>query len=89
MRRFFVCDKGNAKHFQHTKKCGGAKRHKGRKPDWCFAEPEPPTGGEAHTDLLDEVRPVLISIIYTSVFIKYFLSIIMQIIAVIKKPNII
>jgi hypothetical protein len=28
-------------------KCGGAKHHKGRKPDWCFAEPEPPEqGGE-------------------------------------------
>jgi len=23
--------------FSQTKKCGGAKHHKGRKPDWCFA----------------------------------------------------
>ena len=30
-----------------TAKCGGAKCHKGRKPDWRFAEPEPPEqGGE-------------------------------------------
>jgi hypothetical protein len=27
----------NAKHFTGAKKCGGAKHHKGRKPDWCFA----------------------------------------------------
>jgi len=28
-------------------KCGGTKHHKGRKPDWCFVEPEPPEqGGE-------------------------------------------
>jgi hypothetical protein len=27
----------NAKHFTGAKNCGGAKRHKGRKPDWCFA----------------------------------------------------
>jgi len=33
--------------FQQQQKCGGAKRHKGRKPDWRFAEPEPPEqGGE-------------------------------------------
>ena len=30
--------------FQQLQKCGGAKYHKGRKPDWYFAEPEPPTG---------------------------------------------
>jgi hypothetical protein len=24
-------------------------------PDWGFSEPEPPTGGEAYTDLLGEV----------------------------------
>ncbi|WP_461247122.1 hypothetical protein [Treponema sp. R6D11] len=41
--------------FQQPQNCGGAKRHKGRKPDWRFAEPEPPKGGEAHTDLLCEV----------------------------------
>jgi hypothetical protein len=42
-----VPDKENAKHFTGTKKCGGAKYHKGRQPDWCFAEPEPPEqGGE-------------------------------------------
>jgi len=29
-----------------TAKCGGAKPHKGRKPDCGFAEPEPPIGGE-------------------------------------------
>ena len=28
--------------FQQPQNCGGAKRHKGRKPDWRFAEPEPP-----------------------------------------------
>ncbi len=28
--------------FQQPQNCGGAKHHKGRKPDWCFAEPEPP-----------------------------------------------
>jgi hypothetical protein len=28
--------------FAGLAKCGGAKNHKGRKPDWCFAEPEPP-----------------------------------------------
>jgi len=38
--------------FQQPQNCGVAKLHKGRKPDWSFAEPEPPTGGEAHTDLL-------------------------------------
>ena len=38
--------------FRQPQNCGGAKHHKGHKPDWCFAEPEPPTGGEAHTDLL-------------------------------------
>jgi len=27
-------------------KCGGAKPHKGRWPDWHFVEPEPPIGGE-------------------------------------------
>jgi len=27
--------------FQQPQNCGGAKHHKGRKPDWCFAEPEP------------------------------------------------
>jgi hypothetical protein len=28
--------------FQQPQNCGGAKHHKGRKPDWCFVEPEPP-----------------------------------------------
>jgi hypothetical protein len=28
--------------FTGAKKCGVAKHHKGRKPDWCFAQPEPP-----------------------------------------------
>jgi len=32
-----------------TAKCGGAKPHKGRKPDCGFVEPEPPKGGEAVT----------------------------------------
>jgi len=33
--------------FMGAKKCGGAKPHKGRKPDCGFAEPEPPEqGGE-------------------------------------------
>ena len=26
--------------FQQPQKCGGAKLHKGRQPDWCFAEPD-------------------------------------------------
>jgi hypothetical protein len=29
-------------------------------PDWGFSEPEPPTGGEAYTDLLCEVGTVFI-----------------------------
>jgi hypothetical protein len=33
--------------FQQPQNCGGVKRHKGRQPDWCFTEPEPPTGGDA------------------------------------------
>ena len=28
--------------FTGTKNFGGTKHHKGRKPDWCFVEPEPP-----------------------------------------------
>jgi hypothetical protein len=32
-------DKENAQHFTGNKKCGGAKHHQGRKPDWCFVEP--------------------------------------------------
>jgi len=28
--------------FQQPQNCGGTKHHKGRKPDWCFVEPEPP-----------------------------------------------
>ena len=27
-------------------KCAGAKHHKGPKPDWCFAEAEPPKGAK-------------------------------------------
>jgi len=46
--------------FQQPQNCGVAKHHKGRKPDWCFAEPEPPYGGEAHTGLLYAVPPYFI-----------------------------
>jgi hypothetical protein len=53
MRRFFVPDKENAKHFTGTKKCGSVKPHKGACADWGFTEPKPPTGGAAHTVLLD------------------------------------
>ena len=38
--------------FQQPQKCAGVKRHKGRKPDWCFTEAKPPTGGAAYTVLL-------------------------------------
>jgi hypothetical protein len=39
--------------------CAGAEPHKGRQPDCGYAETEPPTGGEAYTGLLGEVRAVL------------------------------
>jgi len=38
--------------FQQPQKCAGVKHHKGRKPDWCFTEAKPPTGGAAYTVLL-------------------------------------
>jgi len=31
-----------------TAKCGGAKYRRGRKPERCFAEPEPPEQGGEH-----------------------------------------
>jgi len=33
-----VPDEENAQHFTGTKKCAGAKYHKGACADWCFAE---------------------------------------------------
>jgi hypothetical protein len=54
MRRFFVRDKKITKAILAHKKCAGAKHHKGACADWCFAEAEPPQGGEAHTDLLGD-----------------------------------
>jgi hypothetical protein len=41
LRRFFVRDKGIAKQFQRTKKCGGAKMHKGRSPTAFLRSPSP------------------------------------------------
>ena len=38
--------------FKQPQKCAGVKRHKGRKPDWCFTEAKTPTGGAAYTVLL-------------------------------------
>jgi hypothetical protein len=58
--------------FQQLQNCGGAKRHEGRKPDWCFAEPEPPLGGEAHTDLLGEVAAYLLFIYF--VYFLFFVQ---------------
>ena len=46
--------------FQQPQKCAGVKRHKGRKPDWCFTEAKPPTGGVAYTVLLSAVRAITI-----------------------------
>jgi hypothetical protein len=40
-------------------KYGREKPHKGRKPDCGFSEPEPPQGGEAHTDLLHDDFPYI------------------------------
>jgi len=40
-------------------KCGGAKHHKGRKPDWCFAEPEPPEQGGEQLPFVICSAPVL------------------------------
>jgi len=66
--------------FQQPQNCGEAKRHKGRKPDWRFAEPEPPIGGEAHTDLLCEVALVYIFFYYFdcsfNMYSHYFIIII-------------
>jgi hypothetical protein len=43
-------DKKNAQHFTGNKKCAGAKYRRGRKPERCFAEAEPPlVGGVAVT----------------------------------------
>jgi len=47
LRRFFVRDKGIAKQFQRTKKCGGTKTHKGAKPRLRFCGARAPEGGEA------------------------------------------
>jgi hypothetical protein len=45
---FFCARKGKMRSiFTGTKKCAGAKHHKGACADWCFAEAEPPKGGEA------------------------------------------
>jgi hypothetical protein len=52
--------------FQQPQKCAGVKRHKGRKPDWCFTEAKPPTGGAAYTVLLSAVCP-------HSIIIKYII----------------
>jgi hypothetical protein len=53
--------------FAGLAKCGGAKYHKGRKPDWCFAEPEPPEWAVSANRLLCDVGAV--SLFYLS---KYF-----------------
>jgi len=42
-----VRDKGIAKQFQRTKKCGGTKTHKGAKPRLRFCGARAPEGGEA------------------------------------------
>jgi hypothetical protein len=51
MRRFFVRDRGIAKQFQRTKKCGGEKPCRGQSPNTVFRSPSRESG-EAHTDLL-------------------------------------
>jgi len=47
--------KGFAKQRLATAKCGGAKPHKGEKPDCGFAEPEPPERAVSSYRLLCEV----------------------------------
>ena len=46
---------------------GERKHHKGRKPDWCFSNPEPPDRRRSVYRLLDDVNP----------FSVYFLSVIL------------
>jgi hypothetical protein len=55
-----VPDKENTKHFTGTKKCAGTKHHKGRQPDWCFVEAEPPEqGGEQLPFVKKSKKPFL------------------------------
>jgi hypothetical protein len=58
--------------FTGAKKCAGAKHHKGACADWCFAEAEPPIGGEAHTILLCAVGAYTIIIFIHYHYYKFF-----------------
>jgi len=51
-----VLDKENAQHFTGTKKCGGAKRHKGHSPTGVLRNPNHPIRAVSSYRLLDEVR---------------------------------
>jgi hypothetical protein len=50
MRRFFAPDKEKCEAFLRAQKnVVEQNTTKAQSADWCFAEPEPPTGGEALT----------------------------------------
>ena len=70
MRRFFVPDKENAKHFTGTKKCGSAKHHKGAKRRLVFC------GTQAAYWRRSAYSPVMCStgvlyIVYNFIFYKF------------------
>jgi len=54
--------------FQQPQNCGGAKHHKGRKPDWCFAEPEPPNGRRSAYSLV--MRSAIFNPLYATLCAK-------------------